>query len=371
MKKGRITVVGLGLLGGSLLQALRDRKWSGTLQGVSSPQTVSEALQLGLIDRGWNYDQIDLWKSESDLLFLSTPIDRIAQLLQELHDFPAQFPPNALITDVGSTKGMLSALGEELFPLQGDQPLFVGGHPMAGSEKRGLSARDGTLFESALWLLCPPPGVSPERMAPLIELVETVGARRLELTPEAHDCAVTWVSHLPQALSSAIATTVSRNAPEAVAVAGQGFRDMTRLADSPFSIWKSIFGSNTPRLLEALEATEKVIAEMKQGLQEKTLQGVAKIFEEGTLLRGSLAPRGKGFSTTLVDLIVHVDDRPGSLLTIVKPLTLAQIDIRDLELLKVRDGVGGTFRLSFRSTQEAQRAAEILRNEGLEARLPS
>ena len=121
----RVTVVGLGLLGGSLLQALSEKGFRAALQGVSAPETVAAAKKAGLIERGWGYDEVDLWKAGSDLVVLATPIDRIEELLRALAASPARFPEGAVVTDVGSTKRRVCELGRSL-SFGAPEPLFVG-----------------------------------------------------------------------------------------------------------------------------------------------------------------------------------------------------------------------------------------------------
>ena len=365
----RVTVVGLGLLGGSLLQALSEKGFRASLQGVSAPETVAAAKKAGLIERGWGYDEVDLWKAGSDLVVLATPIDRIEELLRALAASPARFPEGAVVTDVGSTKRRVCELGRSL-SFGAPEPLFVGGHPMAGSEKHGFEARDGSLFESALWLLCPPEG-RPDVPDALAAVIDAVGARRVVLDPAEHDRHVAWVSHLPQSLSTALAAAVGRHSPESVAFSGQGFRDMRRLAESSFPMWQGIFRTNAEALGDALDRAAEALAEFRGALAEGDFETLGRFFDEGSRLRTSVPPRTKGFASNLVDLVVDVKDRKGALLAIVKPLSDAGLDIRDIELLKVREGVGGHFRIAFRSAQEALKAQEILEAEHFGARRPS
>ena len=364
----RITVVGLGLLGGSFLQALADRKFDAELQGVSSPETLAQAKEAGLIARGWDYAEVDSWKAESDLVVLATPIDRIAELLRAVAASPARMPEGGAVTDVGSTKGEICALAAGLFRGEGS-PLFVGGHPMTGSEQSGFGARDGSLFESALWLLCPPPGRDVPGL--LASAVDAVGARRVVLDPSEHARHVAWVSHLPQSVATVLAAAVGRHSPESVALSGQGFRDMTRLAESSWPMWRGIFRTNPKALDEAFGKTLGLLGEFREAVASGDFDALEKLFGEGRGLRTSVPKRNKGFANALVDLAVDVTDRPGALLGIVRPLTEAGIDIRDVALLKVREGGGGHFRISFRSTQEALRAQEILAKNGFDARPPA
>ena len=137
----RATIIGVGLIGGSMGMALRRTGFSGRLVGVSRRETIDRALELGAIDEGWTYEELDAALDGSDLVFLCTPIERILELLDEI---PKYVAAGALITDVGSTKRQIiqkarEALGKEIH--------FIGGHPMAGSEKSGVDAADPFLFQ--------------------------------------------------------------------------------------------------------------------------------------------------------------------------------------------------------------------------------
>jgi len=164
-----MAVVGLGLLGASLAEAARKR-WPGLqVAGVSSPATLAKAKAAGLIDAAYPYADIDAAAADADLLVLCTPIDQIAGVLEAWARKPAAWKPGSIVTDVGSTKAGLCALGRAAFPADGSRgAVFVGSHPMAGSEKTGIEARDPLLFQNASWVICPesdglPPTTFPEQ----------------------------------------------------------------------------------------------------------------------------------------------------------------------------------------------------------------
>jgi prephenate dehydrogenase len=372
----RVAIVGLGLLGASLAAALRQEQKKQNLElgqseiellvGVSSASTCEQALQEGLCDEVWTYGEIDAWKSRVDLIFLCTPIGHILSFMSELAASSAPFAPGAVLTDVGSTKAEICAAAQRLFSKK--EVLFCGGHPMAGSEKSGLQARDPLLFESALWILCPVSQTSVDLsgIESLRRVLQITGARELILDPTQHDAYVGRVSHFPQLLSSALSRFAGQE-QESLAVAGPGFRDLSRLALSNFDVWESIFRTNRSVMAQILVDWVDQMTELRDVFLEETLpvESLAKLFEEGRLARSHLhLPQGR-FRAGLVYIMVQIADRPGMFDAVIRPLTDAGLDLRDIELMKIREGVDGTLRLAFRDPQSALEAQQLLAKQNV------
>jgi prephenate dehydrogenase len=243
-----VSILGVGLIGGSFGLALRAAGFDGRILGVSSPRTIEAALERGAIDEGMALPDA---VAAADVVYLAQPISRILELLPEVARYAA---PSCLVTDAGSTKRAIVQRAGEVFAEGG---CFVGGHPMAGKAERGVQRAEADLFRDAIYVLTPPDGCLPT--APIVEefrgWVERIGAVPWVLAPSVHDEVVTWTSHLPQLVSSALALTVSRHLddPEHLRVAGPGLRDMTRLAQSSYDIWGDILATNGDNLQSAME----------------------------------------------------------------------------------------------------------------------
>jgi prephenate dehydrogenase len=221
------TVAGVGLIGGSFALALRQAGFQGKIIGVSSPATVRAALDRGAIDEALPLAEA---AAQSDVIYLAQPIERI---LETLNVIDSAVRPGTLITDAGSTKqAIVERAGQTI-----RRGRFVGGHPMAGKEARGVQAADANLFQSR-------PYVLTGSDAALEHWVEKIGARLVRLDAAEHDRLVALVSHLPQLLSTALASLIA-DSPEAARVAGPAAADLTRLALSPYDIWRDIFSTNT------------------------------------------------------------------------------------------------------------------------------
>ena len=228
------TIAGVGLIGGSFALALRKAGFDGRIIGVSSPRTIAAALERGAID-----EALPLAKAaaQSDAVFLSQPIEKILETLDVLDP---HLRPGTLVTDAGSTKSAIVARAAQAI----HKGRFVGGHPMAGKEARGIEAADADLFRGRPWVLT-------SRDAELESWIQKIGARLVILDAAEHDRLVALVSHLPQLLSTALASSLAGE-PSAPQIAGPAAIDLTRLALSPYEIWRDILATNAAEIDAAL-----------------------------------------------------------------------------------------------------------------------
>lgn len=243
-----VSIAGVGLIGGSFALALRRAGFAGRIIGVSSPETVSKALAAGVIDEALPLNQA---AGISDLVYLAQPIHRILETLDQLDE---AVRPGALITDAGSTKAAIAARAAQKIR----RARFIGGHPMAGKESRGVEGADAELFAGRPYVLT---GRDPE----LESWVERIGARLVFLDAAEHDRLVAVASHVPQLASVVLANMI--DAHDATRVAGPGAVDMTRLAMSSYDIWRDIFATNADSIDSALatyiERLEQVRAKIR------------------------------------------------------------------------------------------------------------
>jgi prephenate dehydrogenase len=239
-----VGIVGVGLIGGSFGLALRKAGFEGQILGVSSARSIEPAAERGAIDRGATLEEA---AGVCDLLFLSQPISGILATLRRLDPLVRA---DTLVTDAGSTKQAI--VDEAKRSLR--RCAFLGGHPMAGKELRGVAAADADLFRGRPWVF------TSDLDHPIRKWVASFGAREIILDPARHDRLVAWSSHLPQLASTALASVLGEQAPEAAAVAGPGMLDSTRLAMSSFDLWRDILETNSTEVGLALDAyIEKLI----------------------------------------------------------------------------------------------------------------
>lgn len=387
----RVVVVGAGLLGGSLLAALQPRR-APKVNGVHLTAVSSRKTLDGLRDRDWcdglhEYGQLEDACREAELVVLCAPLSVIHEQIDRIAAVRDRLAPGALVMDVGSTKAEICRHGFASFPDEGaDAPRFVGGHPMAGSEKSGLSASDPLLYQSALWVLCPPQDLPKERLEPAKALVAAVGARVAILYPDLHDAAVARVSHVPQVLASVLsgwAGSKERYAEASLALAAGGFRDMTRLANSSWDVWRDILATNPSPIADGLQdlserlavlavkakswASDQALhatddgsdADLQRRLDESE-KSFREAFAAGKAFREKFKMPRKGIAHDLSEMVVRLEDSPGQLLALLKPLAQAEINVQDIEILKVREGESGTVLLGFATPEAALEARTIL-----------
>jgi prephenate dehydrogenase len=362
----RIAIVSLGLIGGSLALALRRSGYRGRIFGVSGPETVREALELGAIDEGHTYEAMGAATSRSELVVLAGPISAIIEHIRTLGRSREALSPGAVISDVGSTKRAILQAAAESLP---ENVRFVGGHPLAGSEQRGIRAADPFLFQNAYYVLTPSAGVPSEEADRLGSFLGTLGARVIFLPAEVHDRIAAAISHLPQLLAVSLVRFLDglgacREA--AVHLAAGGFRDMTRIASSPYAVWRDILDTNREVIEDVFHRFLGEARSVVEGLGDGSIAGV---FEGAARTRAEIPRDTKGFIRRLWDVLVVVEDRPGTIASIAVPLAARGININDIEVLKVREGEGGTLRLGFASEKDAREAMRVLAEIGYGARL--
>ena len=343
--------------------ALKRAGFSGRVVGVSRPQTIEKGLELEVIDEGWDYGDLEQALDGVDLIFLCTPIQRILELIEEVSRYAM---PGALITDVGSTKRRILARAAEQLR---EDIHFVGGHPMAGSEKAGVTAADPFLFQNAIYILVPTERVAAEPYGAFTALLRGVGAKVLELSVEVHDQVVAAISHLPQMMATSLVKMVgelNRGNGYFLPLAAGGFRDLTRIASSPFApVWEDICGTNADQIRRMIDQYVAVLQDVRERLEDPSLK---EDFGFANRIRDSIPSDSKGFIHKLFELLVVTEDKPGIIAEIATALGDERININDIEIMKVREGEGGTIRLGFDSEEAAVRALEVLTRIGYQAR---
>ncbi|MDA0334619.1 MAG: prephenate dehydrogenase [bacterium] len=361
----RISIIGVGLIGGSLGLALRRIGFAGEIVGVSRDETITQAVAIGAVDRGVDYQHLADGVGQADLVFICSPIQHIIDTLPAIMRGVA---PGALVTDVGSTK---RRIGDAARSIGRTDAFFMGGHPMAGSEKSGVTAADPFLFQNAIYILVPDSGVPQSLHHGLRELIRSLGARVLELTADTHDTVVAAISHLPQLLATCLVEMVGHldeasDEKAFLTLAAGGFRDMTRIASSPFApVWRDICGTNPDRIRAMVDKYQQALSRLADSVGADDL---ATSFAFANQVRNGIPRDTKGFIHRLSEVLVVCEDKPGVIAEIATAMAAEGVNINDIEVVKVREGLGGTLRLGFDDDQVARRALAVLQRLRYEAR---
>ncbi len=357
----RISILGTGLIGGSLGLAWQERRPDCTIVGFDGPEVLAAAEERGAIDAK-AADPVTAVE-EADLVVLATPLSAILKLLGSIAE---HIPQGAVVTDVGSVKQPVLAQAADVLP---EHVHFLGGHPMAGAEEAGIEHADPLLFENAVYALCLPSDQDTDALdgplAPVVNVIEATGARPLPLAPDRHDQLVAAMSHLPQLLAVALANTAAEaddadDGNLALELAGGGFRDMTRIAASPFDMWRDILVGNEGAILDAMSHFRRSFRTLRNRLIEDDLDALEDAFTDAQEARDAMPGDTKGFLHPLADVQVRAPDEPGVLHDLTGHLLDAGLNVKDIELQTIREGTGGTFRLAFANDADADAAVDAL-----------
>jgi prephenate dehydrogenase len=358
-----VVIIGVGLIGGSLAAAFKRFRIARKITGVSSADTIARGLTLRLLDAGFTYDELPRACANADLVILATPIDRILELLPQVLQ---AVPRNAIVTDVGSTKREIM---RQAGRIGRNGAAFIGGHPMAGSEKKGIAASDPFLFQNAIYVLTPAPRTPKTQTEKLRRSMRAIGARVIVLDPAAHDRIAATISHLPQMLAVALINTtaeISHGDEHYLKLAAGGFRDMTRIASSPYNMWRDICRTNHDLIVQRIDQLVGHLKKMRKSVGRESL---GREFTQAGVVRGRIPRDTKGFLYAHPEVLVVTEDKPGMLAKITTALGRRHINISDIEVLKVREGDGGTIRLSLKDTRAARQAVQVLNRAGFVARI--
>lgn len=365
----RIAILGTGLIGGSLGLAWKRHRPDCEIVGYDRPAILDDATARGAIDER-AADPVNA-VGDVDLVVLATPL---ATALRLLDTIAPHLRDGTLVTDVASVKAPVLQQARDVL---GPETPFIGGHPMAGSEEQGIAHASPILFENAAYVLCPPDAADrdtlTERHPGFLDLIRATGARPMLLDARAHDRIAAAVSHLPQLLAVTLVNTVAavnEDEDQTLQLAAGGFRDMTRIATSPFSMWRDILVGNHGPILDVLSHFTRQLRALRNRLIEEDLAALDDAFASARDTRRTIPTDSKGFLQPLADVYVSAGDRPGVLAEMTTALANADLDIKDIELLKFREGTGGTFRLGFVDDAAAAAAVDVLDDTGFRAHRP-
>jgi prephenate dehydrogenase len=317
---GRLLVVGAGLMGTSL--GLAVRRAGGTVHlHDRDPDRLALAASLGAGEACPTGSGCGAF----DLAVVAVPPRQTAVVCVDL----LRSAVAAVVSHIASVQAKTQG---EVETALGGVGNFVGSHPVAGRETTGPAGADAGLFQGRPWAVCPPPSAERSAVDAVTELVRATGAVPVELSAAEHDALLARVSHVPQLAASALAATVTGN-PEAAALAGPGFRDMTRLADSPAAMWGEIVAANAPAVAAALDALIAELAGVRHRLDgADPAAAVAELVDRGHAGRALLPGKHGRPARMWSSVLVVISDEPGSLARLFADIAESGVNVEDLRL---------------------------------------
>ena len=353
----RIAVLGVGLIGGSLGLAARRRLGAEVAGFDPDPATLERALEREAIDVACG--SVSEAVEGAEVVFCAAPVGALPGLVSEALEASAD---DAVVTDVGSTKRDLIAA----LPTSADRERFIGGHPLAGAETSGIEHARDDLFEGARWYLVPTERSSGLLYDRLQRAIAELGARPLAVDADTHDRVMATVSHLPHVIANVLAAEAAEalgEESERLPEVGPSFRDTMRVAGANPAIWVDIFASNREALAGEIDAVVERLRRAADLLRADDAEGLAEWH------RGALADRRRLLEAELVggalcELRVSVENRPGTVAEIALALGRAGVNIEDMALYPAADMRSGAVSLWVAGEQEAERAADVVRELG-------
>lgn len=361
----KVAIIGAGLIGGSLCRAIRRFSPALEIIAIDKSEHLPQLKNLGLADEYFNEKEISRACLTTDLIILATPVNEAIAMLPQIAKSARK---DTVVSDVGSIKGVVLDAAEKLFGK--GKATFIGGHPMAGSEKSGALHASPFLFENAIYSLSPLPGTDDNHLQGLIDFLHKLGARVITIDAHIHDRIAASISHMPRILSVALMTYVARKNRENdlfLKMAAGGFRDMTRIASGSYEIWEDIIAGNRDKILDEVDNLISVLNETKDLVTHGDLR---QAFEKAAETRLSIPADSRGFLNPLHDVFVEVEDKPGVISAISNALDKQEINIKDIEVLKVRENEGGSMRLAFSTREDQNAAIRLLKEEGFVCSAP-
>ncbi|NRD80569.1 prephenate dehydrogenase [Bacillus sp. BRMEA1] len=351
--KGRIFVIGLGLIGGSLALCIRKEHPEAIIIGFDiNSEQVRLAKMLGVIDD--SVVSIETGAEDADLIIISAPVTDTESIIADLSKLSLK--PDVIVTDTGSTKKIIV---ENASSLTKQGIAFIGGHPMAGSHKSGVTAAKDILFENAFYLLTPDEVVEKGKVDLLKEWLKGTNAKFLTISPENHDYLTGIVSHFPHIIAASIVRQTEKLADTDGLIprlAAGGFRDITRIASSSPDMWKDILLHNRENLIDLLNQWQEEMNSVIQLLKFGEGHEIFNYFHQAKQFRDGLPVKEKGAIPAFYDLYVDVPDYPGVISEITGYLANERISITNIRILETREDINGVLVISFQTEEDRQRA---------------
>ncbi len=355
--KQTVLIAGLGLIGGSLALSIRETKEVRLIGYDSNYSTLEYAKMNKIVDDVYN----DFTEAvvQADICILAAPVSVTVDLINILNKLT--FKKSIIVTDVGSVKGPIMDVASKL-----DSPniAFIGGHPMAGSHKKGIQAAKKHLFENAIYVLSPTDSSTEEDLERLQALLTPTKSKFIILEPDEHDEMTSVISHFPHLIASSLvhqARNWQKTHPYIHKLAAGGFRDITRIASSNPLMWRDIFFQNRSKMSRLLDDWIEEMKQLKNLIDTGEKTQIEKYLEQAREYRDGLDSGKQGAIPSYYDVYVDIFDQPGAILKVIELLANHDISINNIEILEIREGITGVLRLSFQNENDQKLSQAVLK----------
>lgn len=347
--------VGIGLIGGSVAKALR-RVHPSCKIIVFNRSAEPRVMAINDGTANIAVPQVDDTFSECDYIFLCTPVERNVEYLKILKNI---IKNDCIITDVGSVKGNIHEAVKEL----NMESNFIGGHPMAGSEKTSYEHATDRLLENAYYAVTPTDTVKSDRVAEFAEIISSIGAIPINISYEEHDKVVAAISHLPHIIASSLVNLVKHNDSDKEymkTIAAGGFKDITRIASSSPEMWEQICMTNTENISDMLHKYIDSLSSIKNELDEKNGQAIHDLIAESRDYRDSIDDHNSSIIQRSYNVYCDIIDESGAIATIATILATNGVSIKNIGIIHNREFEEGVLKISFYDESSADKAVEQL-----------
>lgn len=347
--------IGLGLIGGSIARALKEHNHKTTIIAYDiNPEILLQAKQDAVVDI--IAPAIDDTFSDCDYLFLCAPVQKNDDNLDAVKKI---LPEKCLLTDVGSVKSTI----HEAIACAGLEHCFIGGHPMAGSERTGYINSKAALLENAYYILTPTPSVAEEKILQYRELVTLMGAIPLILDYKKHDYVTAAVSHLPHVIAASLVNLIrDSDSKEGIMkmIAAGGFKDITRIASSQAVMWQQICLTNTDNIVSLLTDYIDSLNRIKADLSGKNGEELYQLFDSARIYRDSFINASSGPIKRSFSFHIDIADKTGALAHIATLLADNDINIKNIGITHNRESEDGVLRIELYDEPSMNRAISLL-----------
>ena len=350
-----IGFIGLGLIGGSIAKTIRKFHPDYRLIAFDKDRSaLAEAVSLNVINGICDIEDEQLYNC--DYLFLCAPVEFNVEYMEKIKDSLGE---NCILTDVGSVKSVIHEKVTEL----GLEGCFIGGHPMAGSERSGFSNSSDHLLENAYYIITPGGEVALEKISDFTELISSLGAIPLVITAEEHDFITAGVSHLPHIVASALVNLVNlldNDAQYMKMIAAGGFRDITRIASSSPVMWEQICLENQKNISTVLDEFIRMLIQIRCSIDNKESDNIFDMFASSKDYRDSIDIIDNSLIPRSYVLYIDVADEAGAIATIATILATEKVNIKNIGIIHNREFEDGVLKIEFYTDAALEQAKVLL-----------